>query len=49
MYIRTYYLHTFVSLKGHNTHYSGHLCQHFEIEKTIAIQLVRPTEVSGQV
>ena len=36
-------------LKGHNTQQSGHMGQHFQTEKAVEIQIVRPTEVCGKV
>ena len=38
------------AIKGHNTQHIGHAGQFFfQTEKTIEIQLVRPTEVCGKV
>ena len=39
---------TFKISKGTNTQHSGHEGQIFNTEKTIEIQLVRPTEVCGK-
>ena len=39
----------FLLLRGTNTQHSGHEGQIFKTEKTIEIQLVRPTEVCGKV
>ena len=32
-------------LKGHNTQHSGHMGHFFQTQKTIEIQVVRPTDI----
>ena len=49
MYVNVQRNYIHCILEGHNTQYSGHTGQTFQADKTIEMQLVRPTEVCSKV
>ena len=49
MNLNALYLDNHSVLKGHSMQHSGHMGKKIQAEKTIEIQLVRPTVVCGEV